>query len=189
MHLIPNKTEVRGNARVCTTRTARRPKSTESFCACSPGAPAGTVLLWHRRVAQSEPRLTDLTCSGDLPHVSVIGQLYYAIVQELLIRQSDANGANSHIRSQGVAWSLAGTFLSTLVYVEAAPTALANIKWKYYIIFVCLTFVNILIFYFWCPEVCQEKVPKSGQGCVIADTFLRLKVSPWKKSMRYSATK
>jgi hypothetical protein len=52
-----------------------------------------------------------------------------------------------------VAWSLAGTFLSTLVYVEAAPTALANIKWKYYIIFVCLTFVNILIFYFWCPEV------------------------------------
>ncbi|KAK7900645.1 hypothetical protein LTR67_002928 [Exophiala xenobiotica] len=58
----------------------------------------------------------------------------------------------THIRSQGVAWSLAGTFLSTLVYVEAAPTALANIKWKYYIIFVCLTFVNILIFYFWCPE-------------------------------------
>ena len=57
------------------------------------------------------------------------------------------------IRSQGVAWSLAGTFLSTLVYVEAAPTALANIKWKYYIVFVCLTFVNILIFYFWCPEV------------------------------------
>ncbi len=109
--------------------------------------------------------------------------------QELLTRQSDANGASSHIRSQGVAWSLAGTFLSTLVYVEAAPTALANIKWKYYIIFVCLTFVNILIFYFWCPEVCQEKVPKSGQGCVIADTFLRLKASPWKKSMRYSATK
>jgi hypothetical protein len=40
-----------------------------------------------------------------------------------------------------------------LVYVEAAPTALANIKWKYYIIFVCLTFVNIVIVYFWCPEV------------------------------------
>ncbi|OQU93801.1 hypothetical protein CLAIMM_00268 [Cladophialophora immunda] len=56
------------------------------------------------------------------------------------------------IRSQGVAWSLAGTFLSTLVYVEAAPTALANIKWKYYIVFICLTFVNIWIFYFWCPE-------------------------------------
>ena len=37
--------------------------------------------------------------------------------------------------------------------MEAAPTALAKIKWKYYVIFVCLTFVNILILYFWCPEV------------------------------------
>ncbi|KAK4936073.1 hypothetical protein LTR10_022975 [Elasticomyces elasticus] len=58
----------------------------------------------------------------------------------------------THIRSQGVAWSLAGTFLSTLVYVEAAPTALADIKWRYYIVFICLTFVNVLIIYFWCPE-------------------------------------
>ncbi|KAK2806789.1 hypothetical protein FQN50_005651 [Emmonsiellopsis sp. PD_5] len=58
----------------------------------------------------------------------------------------------THIRSQGVAWSLVGTFLSTLVYVEAAPTALANIEWKYYLIFVVLTFVNIVILYFWCPE-------------------------------------
>jgi len=58
----------------------------------------------------------------------------------------------THIRSQGVAWSLVGTFLSTLVYVDAAPTALANIKWKYYIIFICLSFVNVIIVYFWCPE-------------------------------------
>ncbi|KEF63824.1 uncharacterized protein A1O9_01802 [Exophiala aquamarina CBS 119918] len=58
----------------------------------------------------------------------------------------------THIRSQGVAWSLAGTFLSTLVYVECTPTALANIQWRYYIIFVCLTAVNVVIFYFWCPE-------------------------------------
>src|SRR6266536_1905485 len=53
----------------------------------------------------------------------------------------------THIRSQGVAWSLVGTFLSTLVYVEAAPTALANIKWKYYIIFICMTAVNVVILY------------------------------------------
>jgi len=59
----------------------------------------------------------------------------------------------THIRSQGMAWSIVGTFLSTLVYVEAGPTALANIQWKYYLIFVCLTFVNIVIIYFWLPEV------------------------------------
>ena len=38
------------------------------------------------------------------------------------------------------------------MYVEAAPTALATIKWRYYIIFICLTLIDIVIFYFWCPE-------------------------------------
>lgn len=59
----------------------------------------------------------------------------------------------THIRPQGVAWSMFGTFLSTLVYVEPAPTAMASMKWRYYLIFICLTFVNIIILYFWCPEV------------------------------------
>lgn len=52
----------------------------------------------------------------------------------------------------GMAWSIVGTFLSTLIYVEAAPTALANIQWRYYIVFICLTLLNITILLFWCPE-------------------------------------
>jgi hypothetical protein len=59
----------------------------------------------------------------------------------------------THIRPQGMAWSLVGTFLSTLVYVELAPTALGRIQWRYYIVFICLTFANVVILYFWCPEV------------------------------------
>lgn len=66
----------------------------------------------------------------------------------------------THIRSQGMAWSIVGTFLSTLVYVEAAPTALAHIQWRYYLVFICLTFVDIIIIWMWCPEVSclHEKV-------------------------------
>ena len=78
-----------------------------------------------------------------------------ATVENSVLTTSSAEIFPTHIRSQGVAWSLAGTFLSTLVYVEAAPTALANIQWKYYIIFICLTAVNIVVFYLWCPEVRQ----------------------------------
>ena len=52
-----------------------------------------------------------------------------------------------------MAWSLVGTFISTLVYVEIAPTALARIGWRYYTIFICLTAINAVILYFWCPEV------------------------------------
>ena len=51
-----------------------------------------------------------------------------------------------------MAWSIVGTFLSTVIYVEAGPTALANIQWKYYLMFIILTAVNIAILYLWCPE-------------------------------------
>ena len=59
-----------------------------------------------------------------------------------------------------MAWSIVGTFLSTVIYVEAAPTALAHIQWKYYIIFIVLTAVNIAILYLWCPEVNVFQCPQ-----------------------------
>lgn len=51
---------------------------------------------------------------------------------------------------------MVGTFLSTLIYVEAAPTALNDIKWAYYLVFVGLTLINIVVLYYWCPEVSLE---------------------------------
>jgi hypothetical protein len=37
----------------------------------------------------------------------------------------------THIRSKGMALSISGYFLSLLIYLEASPTAFANIQWKY----------------------------------------------------------
>jgi len=92
--------------------------------------------------------------------IDVVGYVYCSKFKTRVTVQIDVNNNHflgeifpTHIRCQGVAWSLVGTFISTLVYVEAAPTALANIKWGYYIIFVVLTAINIVIIYFWCPEV------------------------------------
>jgi Sugar (and other) transporter len=94
----------------------------------------------------------------------------------------------THIRCQGVAWALVGTFLSTLVYVEAAPTALANIKWGYYIIYVGLTAINIVVLYLWCPEV---KCSSMGHisGFCINPFFFRRKVCHLKRSMESLETK
>jgi hypothetical protein len=89
-------------------------------------------------------------CSECLP---VLGRKASSQLMTLTVDLLSGEIFPTHIRSQGVAWSMFGTFLSTLVYVEAAPTALATIKWKYYLIFVCLTMCNILVLYFWCPEV------------------------------------
>ena len=64
-----------------------------------------------------------------------------------------------------MAWSIVGTFLSTLAYVEAAPTALANIEWRYYLIFIALTMIDIVVLWWWCPEVSDLYQLKWLDGC------------------------
>jgi len=58
----------------------------------------------------------------------------------------------THIRTRGMAWSVSFLFLTTIPYLEAAPTAFANVHYKYYILFICLTAVNIPILWFFFPE-------------------------------------
>lgn len=59
----------------------------------------------------------------------------------------------THIRSQGMAFSMIGTFLSTVIFLEAGPTALSKIRWYYYVMFICLTMINIMILWRYFPEV------------------------------------
>ncbi|KIJ68169.1 hypothetical protein HYDPIDRAFT_107835 [Hydnomerulius pinastri MD-312] len=58
----------------------------------------------------------------------------------------------THIRAQGMAFSMVGTFLSTVVFLEAGPTALGAIKWGYYVMFIGLTVVDIWVMWRWFPE-------------------------------------
>lgn len=57
------------------------------------------------------------------------------------------------LRAKGLAISCSGLFFATIIFTTAAPTAFANIGWKYYLVFVILTAINITIIYFWFPEV------------------------------------
>ena len=59
----------------------------------------------------------------------------------------------THIRSQGMAFSMIGTFLSTVIFLEAGPTALAEIRWWYYVMFIGLTVIDITVMWRWFPEV------------------------------------
>ncbi|KAK7208416.1 MFS transporter [Myxozyma melibiosi] len=58
----------------------------------------------------------------------------------------------NQLRAKGVSFSMCGLFLSTIVYLEAASTAFANIGWKYYLVFICMSvfFFFLILFYF--PE-------------------------------------
>jgi MFS family permease len=56
------------------------------------------------------------------------------------------------VRAKGLAVSISGLFIATIIFLQAAPTAFANIGWKYYIVFIVVTTLITLTVFFWFPE-------------------------------------
>lgn len=46
-----------------------------------------------------------------------------------------------------------GQFVATVILLEAAPTAFANIGYKFWVLLICLTFIYGLLVFFFLPEV------------------------------------
>ncbi|OAA59741.1 General substrate transporter [Niveomyces insectorum RCEF 264] len=69
----------------------------------------------------------------------------------------------SHFRAYGNAWSLCTLFLSSMVYLEAAPTAFAVIGWRYYLLFICLSALNIAIIWYYFPETKGLSLEEIGE--------------------------
>jgi hypothetical protein len=58
----------------------------------------------------------------------------------------------TNIRSSGVALATTTYFISCIAFVTPGATAIANIGYKYFVVFACLTFVSVLVVYFMYPE-------------------------------------
>jgi MFS family permease len=58
----------------------------------------------------------------------------------------------THLRAKGMA--LQGTTFAwtSIMWAQSGSTALKNIGWRYFIIFIVLTFLSIIIIYFWFPD-------------------------------------
>lgn len=52
-----------------------------------------------------------------------------------------------------------GQFIATVILLEAAPTAFADIGYRFWIILICLTFLYGVLVYFFLPEVSQKEYP------------------------------
>lgn len=62
------------------------------------------------------------------------------------------------IRSFGMSWSIMGQFIATVILLEAAPTAFANIGYGFWILLICLTAIYAILIYFFLPEVNRTTV-------------------------------
>jgi hypothetical protein len=58
----------------------------------------------------------------------------------------------SHLRANGFALAMAGLCLADIIWLGAAPTAFANIGWKYYLFFIIITAITIFTVYFTFPN-------------------------------------
>ncbi|KAF2651337.1 general substrate transporter [Lophiostoma macrostomum CBS 122681] len=59
-------------------------------------------------------------------------------------------------RAKGLSISVSGLFVATIIFLQAAPTAFAEVGWKYYLLFVCITSVLFVVIWLWFPETRQK---------------------------------
>jgi MFS family permease len=70
----------------------------------------------------------------------------------------------THMRSQGVAFSLTAQFITTIIFVQTAPMGFANIGWRFYLIFIVCCCVSAFILYFYFPETKQKSLEEIGEA-------------------------
>ncbi|KAF2703768.1 MFS general substrate transporter [Pleomassaria siparia CBS 279.74] len=74
----------------------------------------------------------------------------------------------NHIRAKGVCLSIATIALTDLVYLQATTTAFANIKWRFYLVFIIITFFGSILMYFILPET--KGIPLEEMAKIFGDT-------------------
>jgi hypothetical protein len=62
----------------------------------------------------------------------------------------------THIRSKGMTVNVIGFCLTNIIWLEIAPTAFANIEWKYYLVFIVLSVFGAAVIFFTFPDTLKK---------------------------------
>lgn len=67
------------------------------------------------------------------------------------------------VRAKGLAVSISGLFMATIIFLQAAPSAFAGIGWKYYIVFIVVTTIIFFVVWGYFPETKGRSLEDIGQ--------------------------
>ncbi|KAK5061387.1 hypothetical protein LTR84_007929 [Exophiala bonariae] len=73
----------------------------------------------------------------------------------------------THIRAKGVCFCVFVNSLANLLYLEAAPTALQNIGWKFLLVFIVVLSLGSVLYWLWIPET--RSVPLEELAAIFGD--------------------
>ncbi|KAG0683272.1 hypothetical protein C6P40_002132 [Pichia californica] len=69
----------------------------------------------------------------------------------------------THIRSKGAALSTLGLFIGILAFTTGVTTAIENIKWRFFLVFIVLSFAFVIIAFFFFPETKNLSLEEIGE--------------------------
>jgi MFS family permease len=58
----------------------------------------------------------------------------------------------THLRAKGIALQATTFSWTSIMWAQSGSTAISTIGWKYFVIFIVLTFVSAIIIFFWFPD-------------------------------------
>jgi MFS family permease len=64
----------------------------------------------------------------------------------------------SHLRPQGFAIGMATLCSTNMIWLLAAPSAIAHIGWKYYLFFVCIPAIAAVVVFFCFPDTLRKSL-------------------------------
>lgn len=67
------------------------------------------------------------------------------------------------LRAKGLAVSISGLFIATIIFLQTAPTAFAAVGWKFYIVFIACSSVICVFIWAVCPETRQRPLEEIAE--------------------------
>ncbi|KAK7202710.1 general substrate transporter [Myxozyma melibiosi] len=104
--------------------------------------------------------------------------LFYAVTCDATVYVYNAEIWPTHLRSKGVTFGLGSYFIFGIVYSSPASQAFDQIEWRYYLVFICATFVAVNLIWLTFPETkglsLEEVNIKFGDTVQVALTDIRV---------------